>query len=221
MARCEAVVKDSRSPNFGNQCMRDACTGSSYCAVHGGRDEIGSLARMRKRVDRTRVKCAATNRAGEPCKNFAIRGGTVCANHGGRTGHVKKKAKERLLEMVDPAITELLRIVTKPTTTDADRLRAIQLVLDRTGYHAKTEISAEVKPWEGLVGGEILRDLPDDNVIDAEVVADDDPRDLSDVIRDALSAAEPLRDDLPTDEPAQTAAVVPLESFRNPPAHLR
>lgn len=48
-------------------------------------------------------QCRATVRStGQRCKKAAILGGSVCATHGGSTRHVKRKAAERLADLIDP-----------------------------------------------------------------------------------------------------------------------
>lgn len=78
-------------------------------------------------------RCTAHSRTGEQCGQRPIPGGTVCRWHGGSILHVRSKAQERLLAAVDPAITEMLRIMRKGDT-DTVRLRAAEAVLDRAGY---------------------------------------------------------------------------------------
>lgn len=81
------------------------------------------------------VRCKAhksTN--GEPCKNFAIRGAVVCRNHGGATPQVKRKAKERLADLVDPAIAKLQRLIEDEISSVA--LGACKDILDRNGLGA-------------------------------------------------------------------------------------
>ena len=59
------------------------------------------------------VRCTGhSSRTGAPCKNFPIHGGTVCVTHGGRAPQVKAKARERLLDMIDPdrVFREMARI---------------------------------------------------------------------------------------------------------------
>lgn len=48
-------------------------------------------------------KCKArSSRTGNPCQKSPILGAVVCRNHGGSTPQVKRKAAERLLDMIDP-----------------------------------------------------------------------------------------------------------------------
>lgn len=139
---------------------------------------------VRKRHQR--VKCHATlarSNGERPCGNYAINGSTVCRFHGGATPQVKKKARERLMDMIDPAVTHLQKIIEKDTTSDADRLRAIQMLLDRTGYGIRSEVVIEAKPWEKLVDGNSLlvevdldlgatTDVPVDRMAEAQAAHD-------------------------------------------------
>ncbi len=216
MARCEETVSTPNSPNFGKQCQRLAMHGTQRCFVHSDRTNLPAKVEI-GRIDRPRVQCSATKRSGERCRNYAIHGSTVCTRHGGNLPGVKNAARQRLLNLVSPALAELQRIIDSSTTSDADRLKAIQLVLDRTGYHARTEltIDAELKPWEALTGGEIVRDLPDDPnlpIIDAEVVYDDDEPEDDGTPR----AIEQLADVLPI-----SAGPKRSKSSAQPPLHLR
>lgn len=133
-----------QSGHAGQPCQRWAVKGSDFCAVHGGTIKLGLAdpASFRNRCT------AHSTRTKEQCKNPAIRGGTVCRTHGGASPQVQKKARERLLELVEPAITQLNRVLDAPGTSDGDRLRAIQMVLDRTGFGPGSTVEHESRPWE-------------------------------------------------------------------------
>jgi hypothetical protein len=81
--------------------------------------------------------------------------------------------------MVEPAIAQLNQIMSKPATSDSDRLRAIQMVLDRTGYGPGRIVEVEVKPWE-ITMQRIVKEIPnglavtraDEAIVDAEIVED-------------------------------------------------
>lgn len=86
------------------------------------------------------AKCTAHSaRTGLPCKRDAIAGGTVCPTHGGRAPQVKKKAQERLRELIDPALAKLAKIVDEgnASSLDADVIRAANSILDRNRETAK------------------------------------------------------------------------------------
>lgn len=214
--QCDGIVATKTSKNFGKRCGRNAVIGSTFCAGHGGIEEVKLP--LPKHLSRFRQKCIAFKTDGKKCDAYAIHGARVCIAHGGRKPNVKNHAKQVLLGLVDPALAELMKIIKKPSTSDSDRIRAIQLVLDRTGYHARAELIAEVKPWEGLVGGQILRDLPtgDETVVDAEIV--DDPMLMPEVVQ---ATQELARKNVAAHEAMPEAEVVPITSLRNPPSHLR
>lgn len=71
---------------------------------------------------------------------WAIPGGTVCASHGGKAPQVRRKASLRLIELIDPAIATVARVMVDDTARQADRLRAAENVLDRAGVSRKSEI---------------------------------------------------------------------------------
>lgn len=52
-------------------------------------------------ADATKRLCKATTKRG-PCRQAPIKGGVVCVTHGGRAPQVKRKAAERLLDLIDP-----------------------------------------------------------------------------------------------------------------------
>ena len=76
--------------------------------------------------------CTAKKSNGDKCKAPAMKGQLVCRVHGGSSPQAKEKAKERLLEAVDPMIAELVRLA-KEAKRESDRIRAIQLALDYAG----------------------------------------------------------------------------------------
>jgi hypothetical protein len=91
-------------------------------------------------------RCTATARhTGGRCGRAPIPGGLVCASHGGKAPGVAARAAQRLQSLVEPALARLnAYLESRPPCgacgrADLDRdptvLRAIQLVLDRTGFH--------------------------------------------------------------------------------------
>lgn len=101
-----------------------------------------------------RAQCTAHKKNGDPCSNPPVRGATVCRMHGGSAPQVRAKANQRLIEMVLPAMRELNKILHSPHTTDADKLKAINMVLNRTGYNDRQMIDIgfrEPSPWD-LIG---------------------------------------------------------------------
>ena len=85
--------------------------------------------------------CKALRRhTGEPCSSPAMRGQDVCRMHGGGAPQNRRKAKLRLLELVDPAIATLAREMTQADTS-ADRRHAAIAILDRAGFGRETRIT--------------------------------------------------------------------------------
>jgi len=101
--------------------------------------------------------CSATNRAGEPCRAPAMRMQTVCRVHGGSSPQAKAAARRRLLELVDPAITQLTSEL-EQADLSKDRLKAIEMILDRTGFGK--QMTVEVDDVRDMVADRIrsLRD---------------------------------------------------------------
>jgi len=127
-------------------------------------------------------RCTATaNRTGERCRAAAIKGGTVCRMHGGALPQVKRAAKDRLMAMVDPALVELRKIIDRTDASDADKLRAIQMVLDRTGFKPGVQIEVGLSRFDQFLAAAIGMD-PDTG----QVGIDRDLRDLSAADRPAL-----------------------------------
>lgn len=68
---------------------------------------------MSPRNKRKSVQCAAhSSRTGERCRRPAIIGATVCRTHGGAAPQVKRKAAERVHDLIDPdrALREAARV---------------------------------------------------------------------------------------------------------------
>lgn len=118
----------------------------------GGLDYEAELKALTAPADHPR-RCKA-HRAGSPeirCKRWAVRGSRVCAHHGGAAPQVVRAAKMRLLELVDPAITALLRTLTArgscPSCGRSEEpsaiLRAAIAVLDRTDLGPRSTIALE------------------------------------------------------------------------------
>ena len=81
-----------------------------------------------------RQRCTAHISDGSrQCERWAINGGTVCATHGGRAPQVMKSARERLAELVEPALEGLHAALKSGEIPSI--VKAAQIVLDRTGFH--------------------------------------------------------------------------------------
>jgi hypothetical protein len=73
--------------------------------------------------------------------------------HGGNAPQVRKKADERLLAMVNPALDTLNSILNNDRVPPSDRLRAVKEVLDRAGVKQpeKSEVTIEIsEPVDSL-----------------------------------------------------------------------
>lgn len=101
-------------------------------------------------------RCTATaNRTGERCRAPAILGGFVCRMHGGALPAVRKAARDRLAELVDPALHALASILADPDTDDAVKVRASLGILDRAGFRpgVVVEVSSGDDKWSQMLDG--------------------------------------------------------------------
>jgi len=90
-------------------------------------------------MEARRQRCTARVSDGSrPCARWAINGSTVCATHGGRAPQVKKSARERLGELVEPALKGLHKALKSEDLSTI--VRASQIVLDRCGFHPSQAI---------------------------------------------------------------------------------
>lgn len=103
------------------------------------------------------VRCKATSTtSGERCKRWSIRGTTVCQSHGGRLPNViehsqavVESARLRLFGLAEDAVDAVADLV-QSGTNDAIRLKAAEMILNRTGLKDAIEISVEVKESANL-----------------------------------------------------------------------
>lgn len=135
-----------------------------------GATKTASSKRPKKRTRApVSVTCKATKRNGKPCGLPPIKGGTVCHKHGGSAPQVRAAANRRLIEMVLPAMKELHKIIDRDDVADADKLRAIQMVLNRTGYSERQQIDIglrEPTPFDNLTADAFVIMRGRENVID-------------------------------------------------------
>lgn len=90
------------------------------------------------------LQCTATAKGtGKRCQQPAIPGGTVCRYHGGSAPQVQEAARLRLQNLVQPAIVVLGRILADPMALEASKLRAVENVLDRSGYPRHHQVDVE------------------------------------------------------------------------------
>ncbi len=83
-------------------------------------------------------QCTATAKStGKRCTQPPIHGGAVCRYHGGAAPQVIKKARERLADLVDPAIGRLRVLV--DTEDERVALAAAKDILDRNDVTGKAK----------------------------------------------------------------------------------
>jgi len=88
------------------------------------------------------VQCTAKRSNGTPCNRRAIEGGKVCYVHGGAAPQVKKAARERIAEMVDPALGVLYKAMKMKAKGSPAPLAVVAArdILDRAGYKATDKL---------------------------------------------------------------------------------
>ncbi|WP_269596412.1 hypothetical protein [Rhodococcus sp. IEGM 1401] len=184
MPQCVATTANDNRGRAGQQCGRYAVKGSDLCFAHGGVRTSNTPEAISKRIENPAVTCSARRSNGDPCANYAIKGSTVCLHHGGAAGQTRLAASQRMVEMRLKAIGVVDGMLDDPALDPAIRLRAAQIVLDRSGMGptSKIEHEVEVKPYEQLLkDGLVTRDValpPGESdaqheIIDAEV--EDEP----------------------------------------------
>ncbi|GAA1543307.1 hypothetical protein [Nocardioides humi] len=89
--------------------------------------------------------------AGKPCGMKPRIGSLVCVKHGGNHPDHKRKAKERLLELVDPALAALHKVLTDKNADDSTKVRAALGILDRTGHGPGAKLEVGVSKWDHLM----------------------------------------------------------------------
>lgn len=132
-----------------------------------------------------RVLCKAHRRDGELCMAPVVAGLRVCRMHGASAPNARLRARQALADLVDPAIGELSKIIEHRndpdgeggSVTPADKLRAVGMVLDRTGFGPSQTV--EVKDTKALLYERLLNQASDTD--DArpdrdEMWTDDDDR---------------------------------------------
>jgi hypothetical protein len=126
-------------------------------------------------MEARRQRCTARISDGSrQCERWAINGGTVCATHGGRAPQVMKSARERLAELIEPALKGLHKALKSndlPTI-----VRASQIVLDRCGFHPSRAIELT-----GKDGGPIQTE----NRVDLERLSLEDRQTLLEILEKA------------------------------------
>lgn len=122
-----------------------------------------------------RALCSARKRGSQDlCNSPAMTGQTKCRMHGGASPQARNKARLRLMELVDPAVAQLARIMTT-ADKDSDKLRAVENILDRAGYGRSATVEVDDKRamiLEQIAEIQSKRDL---EIEDAEIIDDTDP----------------------------------------------
>ncbi len=82
-----------------------------------------------------------------------------------RTREVMNRVQEQFLSMAEQATKVYFDVLEDPAATHADKMRAAEYLHQRFlgKVPDRMELTAEMKPWEGLVNGTILRDVPTDD----------------------------------------------------------
>lgn len=96
------------------------------------------------------MNCTAHRQDGHPCKAQSIRGGTVCRVHGGAAPQVRQAANLRLLQALDPAAGELVRIALNGKT-ERDRITAIKELFERAGFGEPKRLEIAQVPDQALI----------------------------------------------------------------------
>jgi hypothetical protein len=116
------------------------------------------------------IACHAIKKDGEPCQNPAIAGATVCRTHGGSAGQVKRKARLRLMELVDPAVATLAREMANADTS-RDRQSAANSVLDRSGLGRQQILTVDADELREVIR-ERARELRQQAIAELEASGD-------------------------------------------------
>lgn len=118
------------------------------------------------------VPCKARKTNGQPCGAWAIRGSTVCVVHGGRAPQVQRRARQRLDDMVDPALARLRKLIDHKSGPVA--LNAVRDVLDRTGYklpeRLETDSAVTIKVEYEIIEQQPMAEVPRETIVDVQAL---------------------------------------------------
>ena len=82
------------------------------------------------------VRCHATTRDGDQCEHWSMHGQRVCHMHGGKAPQNKRKAEERMLALIDPAVSSLARQI------ENDEFPAVKFVLEWAGFRTAVQVES-------------------------------------------------------------------------------
>jgi len=102
-------------------------------------------------------RCTAKSKTtGKRCRKPPIPGGGVCHVHGGGAPQVRKKARERLAALVDPAI-DRLGVLVRDEDDKRVALAAAKDILDRCNLGGKKKVELEHSSKPDMMTAEELR----------------------------------------------------------------
>lgn len=135
------------------------------------------------------VRCHGTaSTTGERCKRWSLRGTTVCKKHGGQLPSVREhadaiveSARLQIMGMADDAV-EILEELMQPGTPAAVRLKAVEMVLNRSGIKDAVEMNVtvtenvsaadEIRKKLQLMGERMTSDTKADDLTDEGEIVD-------------------------------------------------
>jgi hypothetical protein len=94
----------------------------------------------------SKQKIAAGIERGSPearCGRRPIPGGKTCVMHGSGTAAAVRAARLRGIDLTDPALTVVARILASDAEKASDRLRAAENILDRFGFPRNVDMSVD------------------------------------------------------------------------------
>ena len=94
-----------------------------------------------------------------------VLGAVVCRYHGGLAPQVKKKARERIRELVHPALDRLVKIIDNDDGNVSAQVAACRDILDRAGYKPTDKLELIEAQELGDPGREKLTDEQLDKLI--------------------------------------------------------
>lgn len=111
-----------------------------------------------------RILCKVKRRDGSLCMGPVVAGLRVCRMHGASAPNARLKSRQALADLVDPAIRRLGEILDasdpESRPKDADVLRAVSTVLDRTGFGPSQTV--QVEDAKALLYERLLAQASDD-----------------------------------------------------------